>query len=521
LLTVWHPRAGVRVRAARRHGGGGLGRLGRAEELRSEIEKVLAGLVDYARQFATIADLALVAAARAVRMIGSDPSDAGPAEPAHRVWGIRRQHAALTRAIVGLQLIVPVLYPYASRRCAVVAANGRHAGWATPTSTLPSTGRTRLGYAPPVREKPAEDYLYDVCLSFAGEQRPYVQNVADGLRERGLRIFYDQYEQSTLWGKDLYVHLDRVYREDARFCVLFASSAYAGKVWTNHERRSAQARALIENVEYILPARFDDTEIPGLPATVGYVDLRQTAPERLAALIVQKVAFASGDFASTGAGERSRYSAHQQVGAFAVNKISSTLSTGPIPSPGSAPAARGQVLDATGWQRLGARAFDLFLAFLLLWPCAALAWSIGWVVDFAISEINPGFEARIPWLPILEGLTAFLIVVVVECVSLVHLRGRTLGKGFAGVRVVRCRGEGANLTYRIALLRTAAYVLFTYSPAMLISVPLVLSGDRGLHDRLAGTRVVQAEEWTTAGGVAAARRTFSRIRRRRIPSRAP
>jgi hypothetical protein len=48
---------------------------------------------------------------------------------------------------------------------------------------------------------------YDVCLSFAGEQRAYVEKVAQALQERGVRVFYDVYERATLWGKDLPTHL--------------------------------------------------------------------------------------------------------------------------------------------------------------------------------------------------------------------------------------------------------------------------------------------------------------------------
>jgi hypothetical protein len=134
-----------------------------------------------------------------------------------------------------------------------------------------------------------EDYKYDVCLSFAGEEREYVEQVAAQLRSTGIRVFYDSYERVELWGKDLYAHLDDVYRRAAHFCVLFISQAYASKLWTNHERRSAQARAFGENKEYILPARFDDTEVPGLPPTIGYVDLATTSPGTLAEMIVQKL----------------------------------------------------------------------------------------------------------------------------------------------------------------------------------------------------------------------------------------
>lgn len=41
--------------------------------------------------------------------------------------------------------------------------------------------------------------------------------------------------------------------------------------------------------EYILPARFDDTPIPGLPDTVHYIDLRRTSPSDLANLGLQKL----------------------------------------------------------------------------------------------------------------------------------------------------------------------------------------------------------------------------------------
>jgi len=113
--------------------------------------------------------------------------------------------------------------------------------------------------------------------------------VAAKLVERGIRVFYDRHEEVTLWGKDLYEHLDYIYRKAARFSVLFVSKHYAAKVWTNHERRSMQARALRENEEYILPARFDSTAVPGVRETLGYVSIRNRSPRHLADLIVKKL----------------------------------------------------------------------------------------------------------------------------------------------------------------------------------------------------------------------------------------
>jgi hypothetical protein len=131
---------------------------------------------------------------------------------------------------------------------------------------------------------------YQVALSFAGEDRPYVAEVAKVLSERGIRVFYDEYERVNLWGKDLYTHLSEIYRIRSEYTVVFVSQYYAKKLWTNHERRSAQARAFEESREYILPAVFDDTNIEGIPKTVGYIDLRVTRPSELATLIEEKLA---------------------------------------------------------------------------------------------------------------------------------------------------------------------------------------------------------------------------------------
>ncbi len=134
-----------------------------------------------------------------------------------------------------------------------------------------------------------KNFEYDVCLSFAGEQREYVEQVADKHKSFGIRVFFDDYARAELWGKDLYSHLDEIYQNLCRYCILFASKEYADNVWTSHERRSAQARALKEKQEYILPARFDDTPIPGLSDTVHYIDLKPTSPSELANLARQKL----------------------------------------------------------------------------------------------------------------------------------------------------------------------------------------------------------------------------------------
>ena len=134
-----------------------------------------------------------------------------------------------------------------------------------------------------------KEYEYDVALSFAGEDRHYAEALAELLKNSRYKVFYDKYELARLWGKNLYTHLSSVYKDKAHYCVMFLSEHYARKLWTNHERESAQARAFAENEEYILPVRIDDTEIPGILPTVGYLDLRLISINKVYQALVEKL----------------------------------------------------------------------------------------------------------------------------------------------------------------------------------------------------------------------------------------
>lgn|GEM_PF-4682305 len=108
-------------------------------------------------------------------------------------------------------------------------------------------------------------------------------------------MFYDDYETADLWGKDLYAHLSEVYRNKSRYCLILISRSYSAKQWCNHERMAAQARAFQENAEYVLPLRLDDTELPGVLPTVGYVDWRKLSATQVVALLKAKLAVNDDD----------------------------------------------------------------------------------------------------------------------------------------------------------------------------------------------------------------------------------
>ena len=130
-------------------------------------------------------------------------------------------------------------------------------------------------------------YYYDVVLSFAVEDREYVEECADILTALGIKVFYDSYEQDVLWGKDLYTFLADIYSNKARYAIVFVSQHYVKKCWTKHEFKFINERMFNSETEYLLPVFLDDTKLCGIPETQGY--LTNKTPYEVAVMFAKKI----------------------------------------------------------------------------------------------------------------------------------------------------------------------------------------------------------------------------------------
>lgn len=130
-------------------------------------------------------------------------------------------------------------------------------------------------------------YYYDVVLSFAGEDREYVEECADILTALGVKVFYDSYEQDALWGKDLYTFLADIYSNKAKYAIVFVSQNYVKKHWTKHEFKFINERMFKSETEYLLPVFLDDTKLSGIPETQGYLTNR--TPYEVAVMFAKKI----------------------------------------------------------------------------------------------------------------------------------------------------------------------------------------------------------------------------------------
>ena len=130
---------------------------------------------------------------------------------------------------------------------------------------------------------------FDVAISVAGPDKQYARELAEQLEEAGYSAFYYEFYPEYLWGKDLALTFDEIFRKRSRFCVIFVSKDYCDRVWTVHELKSALARTVEEKGnEYILPIRIDDVELDGLLPTIAYLNIDTGIP-KIGELLIKKL----------------------------------------------------------------------------------------------------------------------------------------------------------------------------------------------------------------------------------------
>jgi hypothetical protein len=115
-----------------------------------------------------------------------------------------------------------------------------------------------------------------------------VKQVAGVLANKGLKVFYDEFFESQLWGKDLADYLRRVYSLKSTYCIVFYSIDYERKMWPSFERRCANYKDIEQFGGYILPVVFKGANIRGLDPSRGYLSAETHTPNQIAEIFIKK-----------------------------------------------------------------------------------------------------------------------------------------------------------------------------------------------------------------------------------------
>lgn len=136
-----------------------------------------------------------------------------------------------------------------------------------------------------------ENIKFDVALSFPGEKRSYVADVANFLREElnDDCLFYDFDYQSQLARPNVDTLLQNIYRNNTKLIVVFLSKEYGQKEWCGLEWRAIRDIIKSKGDEQIMFVRFDDAPIEGLFSIDGYIDANKFSSKQVAEFIMERV----------------------------------------------------------------------------------------------------------------------------------------------------------------------------------------------------------------------------------------
>ncbi|MFF2392266.1 TIR domain-containing protein [Nocardia sp. NPDC058114] len=137
--------------------------------------------------------------------------------------------------------------------------------------------------------------IYDIAVSFAGEQRQFVAAVVAAAKVRGLSVFFDEDKGNEWWGTNFIRQQRTVYGSQTRFFVPFISREYLSKAIPMDELSAAMMTAVRQGDGYILPVLMDDVEVPPelLHPQIHYLRSGDFSPEGLAEQLVQRVGVAT------------------------------------------------------------------------------------------------------------------------------------------------------------------------------------------------------------------------------------
>jgi hypothetical protein len=133
------------------------------------------------------------------------------------------------------------------------------------------------------------DRKFKVALSFPGEKRAFVSEVASGLRDLNVDVFYDAFFEAELARPDLDLLLHRVYHDNSDLIVVFLCDEYETKEWCSLEWRAVRDLIKKRRGASIMPMRFDDAQVAGLFSIDGYIDLRGRVPQDAVDLIRERL----------------------------------------------------------------------------------------------------------------------------------------------------------------------------------------------------------------------------------------
>lgn len=136
-----------------------------------------------------------------------------------------------------------------------------------------------------------KDMRFRVALSFAGEHRPYVRDVASLLTQDlgSDAVFYDYNFKAQTAVPDSDLLLQGIYHDQSDLVVVFLGGNYQGKEWCGLEWRAVRDLIKKRDGQRIMFFRFDDKPVDGLFSLDLAIDCGEHTTAEAAKLILERL----------------------------------------------------------------------------------------------------------------------------------------------------------------------------------------------------------------------------------------
>lgn len=132
---------------------------------------------------------------------------------------------------------------------------------------------------------------FKVALSFPGEKRDYVEQVANSLKSALSEnsVFYDFDYQAHLCHPNADIILQNIYHRQSQLIVIFLCKEYSEKQWCGLELRAIRDLIKQKQGHKLIIVRFDTEEVYGFFSIDGYLDAQKFSPSEISKFILENL----------------------------------------------------------------------------------------------------------------------------------------------------------------------------------------------------------------------------------------
>lgn len=117
----------------------------------------------------------------------------------------------------------------------------------------------------------ANEFIYDVAISFAGENRELAGFIVDSLRKSDYEVFFDEFYEANYLGTSWESHFEKIFNKESRYVICILDKYHKEKIWTTFERDCFSERI---KDGAVIPIFLDNTKFKSITSDIACLEFK-------------------------------------------------------------------------------------------------------------------------------------------------------------------------------------------------------------------------------------------------------